>query len=505
MKNFYLLLIIVFSLISCSKDLGSYDYSEVNTYEISGINTGTGISRNYNVVMGQKVTIEPVIESSMEGVSDNLSYLWIVEKDTVSKERDFNYEVTLPIGLYQSQFVLIDNNTGLSYGVGFALNVTSPFGRGYFFLNQDEENNTVLSFKGVSDEDTVVVSSYEIDGVSFGKFPKTMSGVKKYKSGPNDYSWQVYIVSEEGEYPVIFADLTSYSALKFFNKNSYMGTWGSEYEFNPTHVDLRSSGRTYFISNGKVSFFDDYNLYRHSLLFDNTPDYELEDILIGDINRFSGIRSLIGFDKMSSKFKVISSYPESDPEKGIVYNNSLLDRVLEVESPEGLFDNHKVAGAYSSYISSTGLLNSKVFTISENTIHLSEFNTEFEAPYVPMLNYLGSETIQGLTEDSPLAIFEDTFGDAYVATGTKVHKSSMTSLGFGEYLEIDAGYGEITALKYQTTSSNSEQPRLFIATYDANSSHELKGSILIYDVNTKKAIHEFKNVTNKVVDIFLGE
>lgn len=505
MKPLYTLIAVLLVITSCSKDMGNYDYTEVNTYEISEIRTGSGISRNYDAVLGQLLKIEPVIESADSTVKDNLSYWWIIEKDTVSTERNLNYEVNLPIGVHQSQFVMMDNHTGLTYKVGFAVNVTSPFGRGYFFLNEDEEHNTVLGFKGVSDEDTVFVNTYEIDGVRFGKYPMTMNGVKKYKTGPNDYSWQVYLVSKEGEFPVIFADLTSYSPLKFFDQSAYMGVWGSEYEFKPTHVDLRSSGVTYFISNGRISFFDDFNLYRHSLLFDNTPDYELEDIIIGDINRLSGIRSLIGFDKISSKFKIISPYPESNPDKGIVYNNSLLDRVLDIESEDGLFDGHKIAGAYSAYIGSTGLLNSKVFSIKGNTIHLSEFNSRYEAPYVPELNYLGSETIEGLNEESSITIFEDVAGDAYVAAGNKVFKSSITTIGFGEFLNIDDSFGVITALKYQATSINSNQPRLFIATYDENSSEELKGSILIYDVNTKKVIHEFKNVTNKVVEIFLGE
>src|SRR5699024_3887435 len=248
-----------------------------------------------------------------------------------------------------------------------------------------------------------------------------------------------------------------------------------------------------------------FNLYRHSLLFDNTPDYELEDIIIGDINRLSGIRSLIGFDKISSKFKIISPYPESNSDNGLVYNNCLLDRVVDIVSEDGLFDGHKIAGAYSAYIGSTGLLNSKVFSIKGNTIHLSEFNSRYEAPYVPELNYLGSETIEGLNEESSITIFEDVAGDAYVAAGNKVFKSSITTIGFGEFLNIDDSFGVITALKYQATSINSNQPRLFIATYDENSSEELKGSILIYDVNTKKVIHEFKNVTNKVVEVFLGE
>lgn len=490
---------------SCSKDLGNYDYTEVNTYSIKDIKTGTGITRNYDVVMGQELLIKPTIESLRQDDNPDLSYMWIIENDTVSRAKDLELTIELPIALHQAQFVLTDNKTKLQYKIGFAVNVTSPFGRGYFFLNEDSENNTILSFKAVSDDNNFIINTDNIKGVKFGKFPSVMNGIKKYKSGPNDYKWDVFIVSKQGDYPVVLADLTQYAPLRSFNKNSYMGSWGTEYEFNPTHVDLRSSGRSFFISNGRIAFFDDYNLFRHSLLFDNTPDYKLDNALIGDLNRFSGIRSIIGFDLISSKFKVLSAYPNSDPAKGIVYNAGLLDRALEIESPAGLFDGHRIAGSFSSYVSSTALLNSKVFSIKDNTIHLSDFNSAYTAPYVPVLNYLGSQTIAGLTPSSPMAIFELLTGDAYVAVKNKVYMSSMVTLNFNEYLSIDPKLGDITAMKYQVTSTNSPTPRLFICTYDPNSSEKLKGSILIYDVNTKEVIHQLKNVTNKVVNIFLGE
>ena len=492
-------------LASCSKDIGNYDYSEVNTYTISDIKTGAGVGRNYDVVLGQSLSIKPTIVSADSTLKDNLSYLWIVEKDTISKEKDLNYRVDLPIGLHQGQFVLLDNNTGLKKHVGFAINVTSPFGRGYFFLNEDEEGNTFLGFKAVSDTNNHVANTDNIKENKFGRYPKKLAGVKKYKSGPTDYRWEVYVLSKEGKNPVVLADLTSYSPLRFFEKDGYMGNWGVEYEFNPTYVDIRSASNTYFISNGKVAFYDDYNLYRHGLLFDNTPDYKLDDALIGDINRFSGFKSLIGFDLLTSKFKVITYYPASDPSKGIVFNNKIFDRVLDVETPEGLYDGHRVAGSYSAYLSTTRELNSRVFTVKQNTITLSNLSAAATSPYIPTLLTSKTQTINGIKIGSPLTIFENNAGDAYLAVQNKVYKSSIIDMDFAEYLTVDSSLGEITALKYQINSTNSPEPRLFVCTYNANSSHKLKGSILVYDVNSKKIIHRLENVTNKVVDVFLGE
>lgn len=493
------------ALFSCSKDLGNYDYNAINTYEVTGLKSGTGVAGNYDLVLGQQLNLVPEIKSKMNENSPDLSYFWMVGSDTISTTKDLDYKVDLPIAMYPAKFELRDNKTGMKYISSFTFNITSPFGRGYFFLNQDEQNKTWLGFKNVSDEINDIVNTDQISGEQFGSFPVKMAGVQRFRTGPNDYSWEVYIVSKEGKYPVVFADLTKYAALKYFDKRSYAGTWGTEYEFKPTHVDLRSSGRTYFISNGRVALFDDYNLYRHSLLFDNTPDYKLDDILIGDINRFSGARSLIGFDLLRSKFKVISAYPASDPAKGIVFNANLLDRALEVESPANMFDGHKVVGAFSAYISSTKLLNSKVFTIQGNTVHLVDLNVGYVSPYVPELVHKGSQVIAGLTSTSPMTFFEDPAGDSYVVAGNKIYKSSIVNLGFVEYKTIDASLGEITAIKYQKLSKNSNTPRLYICTYDKNSTAALKGSILIYDVITGKLVHELKHVTNKVVDIFLGE
>lgn len=506
MKNRSIIyLVLAYLFVSCSKDVGNYDYVDVNVYEVSGIRTGSGVSRNYDVVMGQTLSIQPVIESSLGTDESDLSYKWVVENDTVSEERNLEYLVNLPIALHQAKFVLLDNRTGIEYSVGFAINVTSPFGRGYFFLNEDEVGNSWLSFKAVSDEELAVVNTDNINDVKFGKYPMKMNGVKKYKSGPNDYSWEVYVLSKEGEYSTILANLTSYTPLKFFGKNSYVGTWAQEYEFNPTHVDLRSAGRTYFITDGKIAFFDDNNLYRHSQLYDNTPDYKLDNALIGDINRFSSIRSIIGFDLLSYKFKVISPYSQSDPSKGIIYDVNLLDRALDIESPEGAYDGHRVAGSFSAYISSTGLLNNKILTIKENTVTLSELNVAYASPYVPELTSISSQTINGLKIGAPTTLYEHQSGDAYIAVGNKILKSSIVTLSFGDFLTVNPDLGEITAIKYQINSTNSENPRLFVGTYDPSSTEDLKGSILIYDVNTKTVLHELKNVTNKVVDIFLAE
>lgn len=490
----------------CSKDLGNYEYTEVNTYSISDIRTGLSVARNYNVVMGQHLRIEPTIESAQEDSNPDLSYLWIIEKDTVSRERVLNYQVDLPIALHQAQFVLIDNKTGLRNAVPFGISVTSPYGRGYFFLNQDEQNNTILSFKAVSDTNNIVVNTDNIGGTKFGQFPLKMAGVQRFRTGPTDYSWEVYVVSKESENPVVLADLTRYEPLRFFKQDGYMGTWGNQFQFNPTHVELRSSGKTFFISNGKVALFDGSNLYRQGLLFDNTPDYKLDNILIGDINRIHGIQHPIGFDLTSSRFKVLSAYPSSDPSKGIVFNANILDRVLDIESPAGLLDGHRVAGAFSAYISTTRLLNSRIFTIKDDHIHLINLNAEFVAPYVPVFEHIGSQAITGLSVGAPLTFFENATGDAYLAIDNKIYKSSIIALGFNEFLTIPTDIGQITAVKYQNTSVNSAgAPRLFVCTYDPSSSAELKGSILVYDVNTKTLVYELKNVTNKVVDIFLGE
>lgn len=507
MKRSYIVLFVLIVLSSCSKDLGNYNYTEINTYEVTGINTGAGISRNYDVLMGQTLKISPVIEDKWGDKNADLSYYWIVENDTISKEKNLEFKIDLPIKVYQGKFVLVDNKTEMNYITVFALNVTSPFGRGYFFLAEDQEHNTILSFKAVPDEANQIVNTDNMGGIKFGKYPKNMAGVKAYRSGPQDYSWRVFLVSGEGEYPVLYADLTAYAPIKYFTKDAFMGTWGNEFQFNPSHVALRSQGVTYFINNGRVAFFDNSNLYRPSQLFDNTPDYKLDDILIGDMNRFNGARSLIGFDLISSRFKVITRYSKSDPEKGIVYNASLLDRMVDVPAPEGATAGHKVLGAASFYVPATGYLTSKVITVKGNSLNLITLDIPYSkgTPFLPSFNMLNSQSVPGVDANSKMTVFEDMGGYAYVSAGNKIVRANFVDGNFTEFLSVPSELGEITGLKYQTNSVNSTTPRLFVTTYDKNAAAENKGSILVYDVNTRTVIHKFKYVTGKVVDIFLAE
>ncbi len=507
MRINYILIFILLVISSCSKDLGNYNYKEINTYSVSGINTGAGISRNYDVLLGQTLKISPVIEDKFKENNPDLSYYWIVEKDTISRDRDLNYSINLPIKVYQGKFVLTDNKTGMNYITVFALNVTSPFGRGYFFLAEDDEHNTILSFKAVPDDSKNIVSTDNMDGIKFGKYPKNMAGVKAFRSGPQDYSWRVFLVSGEGEYPVLFADLTAYKPIKYFTRDAFMGTWGSEFQFSPSHVSLKSQGVTYFINNGRIAFFDNSNLYRPSLLFDNTPDYKLDDLLIGDVNRFNGARSLIGFDLLSSRFKVVTRYSQSNPDKGIVYNNNLLDRMVDIPAPQGVTDGHKVLGSASFYIPATGYLTSKVITVKGSNLSLISFDIPYSAgtPFLPVFSLLNTQHVPGVNENSKMTVFENMGGYAYVSAGSKIFRSNFVDGNFTEFLNIPSELGEITGIKYQSSSVNSTLPRLFVTTFNRNAQSKNKGSILVYDVNTQAVIHQFTNVTGKVVDIFLAE
>lgn len=507
MSKNYLFIFLLFVMCSCSKDLGNYDYKEINTYTVTGINTGAGIERNYNVLMGEMLKITPEIEDKFQDSSPDLSYYWILENDTISEERNLEYLIDMPIKVYHGKYVLVDNKTGMNYTTVFALNVTSPFGRGYFFLAEDEEHRTILSFKAVGDNVENIVTTDNMGGIPFGKYPKNMAGVKAYRSGPQDYSWRVFLVSGEGQYPVLFADLTSYSPIKYFTRDAFMGTWGNEYVFNPSHVALKSQGVTYFINDGHVAFFDNSNLYRPSQLFDGTPDYQLDDVLIGDVNRFNGARSLIGFDLISSRFKVITRYNQSDPEKGIVYNSNILDRMEDIPAPEGITDGHKVLGSASFYVAATGYLTSKVVTVKGSELNLISFDVPYSAgsPFLPQLDLLHTQQVEGVNANSKMTVFENMGGYAYVSAGNKIVRANFVDGNFMEFITIPSDLGTITSLKYQVNSINSATPRLFISTYDKNATGDNKGSILVYDVDTRTLIHQFKHVTGKVVDIFLAE
>lgn len=146
MKKFLIYIIVPILLSSCMKELGNYDYKEVNEIKIDSVNT------IYNALQYSPLNIVPQISQTSDNNESNLSYLWLCTVDavidTLSKERNLNKEIVYAPGTYSCNYYVIDNNTGIFSIAKFQMNVQSALGEGLLVLSNKDGNAKLTYIHG---------------------------------------------------------------------------------------------------------------------------------------------------------------------------------------------------------------------------------------------------------------------------------------------------------------------------------------------------------------------
>ncbi|PWG79204.1 PKD-like family lipoprotein [Pararcticibacter amylolyticus] len=141
MKIYQYTIVFLFVLLgSCSKDLGNYDYTDINELAITGIQSNYTVLRNVDTLR-----IKPVISATMDGGDQSrYEYLWILTAgkdmtDTISRERDLEYPILLNPVPYSLYYHVLDKQTGVVWRFNSRLTVNTPFSRGLLLMGEDEE------------------------------------------------------------------------------------------------------------------------------------------------------------------------------------------------------------------------------------------------------------------------------------------------------------------------------------------------------------------------------
>ena len=145
MKTIYFLFAIVLSglWISCYDDKGNYDYSILNQAEV------TGIDSIYRCDLLSHLVITPKLNS--QDKSRTYDYMWLCYKntkdgiDTLSCEKDLDYELTLDPAIYTLVFAYQDRETAVTKYVFSKLVVESEYSRGWYVL-KEKNGYTDLDF-----------------------------------------------------------------------------------------------------------------------------------------------------------------------------------------------------------------------------------------------------------------------------------------------------------------------------------------------------------------------
>lgn len=162
-KYAFLIVIVAMATVSCVEDEGNNVISEINEIEISGL------EESYICVTGEDVlTITPELKGSLSDIDESkLEYEWFLcntknvasehSHETISRERNLNYEVSAAPANYLLYFSVKDN-TGMKWEASTKFEIVSPFVRGFYLFGDKEDGNVGLDFISIIEgRDTFVV------------------------------------------------------------------------------------------------------------------------------------------------------------------------------------------------------------------------------------------------------------------------------------------------------------------------------------------------------------
>lgn len=178
----------------CARDLGNYDYKELDEPKVSGIED------SYEVLTLETLSISPVIEEGLG--EDSYVYEWKVidnnnynTETVLSTERNLEYEVTLAPGSYSMYYTLTEKESGIAWQTTSALTVNSSMSEGWMILCSDEEDRARLDFFSAITNTTytdVLKAAAE-------------AGMPEYK-GPRKIQWLSSMTDEASPYYLLTDD-----------------------------------------------------------------------------------------------------------------------------------------------------------------------------------------------------------------------------------------------------------------------------------------------------------
>lgn len=142
-KKQALYLVLLLLCVACKKDLGNYNYTELND-----INFG-GLSKSYTVLLGEKLQIKPEFKFSKENNNDEqaFSYQWYAfdinanlqlpadQRKNIAQTRNLDAAIQVPPGNYLLYYSVTDKKTGVVYTITIPLKVETAIYEGWMVLN----------------------------------------------------------------------------------------------------------------------------------------------------------------------------------------------------------------------------------------------------------------------------------------------------------------------------------------------------------------------------------
>lgn len=198
MKPFYYIITLFCTLTisSCSKDLGNYNYQDINELTIKGVKS------EYIVRTGlDTLVITPDISDKIDQADPSrYNYYWIMKEgqnfyDTVSREKDLRYPINLTAKDHDLFYRVLDKATGVSWVANSKVKVSTPYSRGILIIGEDEEGYAEAEMLSML-PDTVYIPNI----LSKTALPKLREPISMFHTSGTDTYSRLWVMTKSGSY-----------------------------------------------------------------------------------------------------------------------------------------------------------------------------------------------------------------------------------------------------------------------------------------------------------------
>ena len=462
MKTKYtiLMLISIFSslIISCEKEDIQKPQDEIkeNIVLISDF-----WNKEYISTKNSRVVISPEIKRSEEQTEVDLKFEWFINKRKVSNDRNLDYIIpyNTNIGELNCLYRVTNIYHKTKYVHEFKIEVTNPFGLGYYFLSGTEHEIATLSHINI-DNPEYVTNTTAIENASFGFNPNSLSTKIKFDKLTSRQYNEISVTTQNEEY----------THIKTNTIDMKLDLLLSSDDIYPSKHGINSLDMEYFIEDGKHVAFSDNSLITS---YHKGEKYYWSNPINGVLGK-----TIYMYDKLKNKYFIIEPYSNGD----ITFDKVV--PILNIHS----FENEKIIGTKCKF---NPIAKKEVVTILSSTddkINIYAISYDFKNA---AFNDIKSLSVLG---EKGSAIYCYIKNKWYVGVNNNIY-SIDENYSLTKEFTLNISNDNIVKLHISRDGN-----KLVCASYNEKTLNPMKGSITTIDLDSKTT-KGYPNTLSMCVDI----
>lgn len=475
-RSLILLFLTILVLSACKKDLGNYDYKEINSLE-----EVSGLPPVVNVLFGDNIKIEPKLKFSLDETVDEADYTfeWSYigsnglggsKLFSLAKTKNLDLKMTLPSGSYTAYYFVRDNASQVKFQQKFTLRVVNEFNEGWIMMTEANNKARVdMLYLDAEGDFDLVLDLLERTGSGLeleGKPVMTYTYSTGLLLGPDALSYGLYLGTDKRTTKVEP------------NNFKWTPTMDLTYEmfgqvptgFYADVIQQRSGGSSYMIGQGDVFFYNRaLNTYYSapiSYVSSEEKAFKAAPFVGGDPAIISNAHAIF-YDVDNKRFV-----------KHVGTNASCT--VLPDPSADKMLFSFKT-GKDLEFMRWVPFNGGEIFAILKDPTSLKPYLARFNSASSDQTYY--SEITGTDIQEAELYAVSPEFGYLFYVVGSKVYEYDMVYKT--SKLMLDLGSKRVSYLnfyQFKGKSKYKDDNKLMVGAYDPSRSDGTEGSLDIYTV-----------------------